>query len=507
MSDREMWPEDQGAAQAGGAGAAPEGQGGMAWPPHRPYGPAGGQYGPPSRYGPMPPHGPTYPSEPGATYPTGQPYGPGAPYGPQPPYGQPLPGYGGEPARAPQRSRALRSASAVLVVAAAALAGAGVSRVIWPADQSSSTAAPPVTSPSGGNQSPETLPGGGASGAGSSAEGAGGPSDVSAIAAAVDPAVVDVNVAFNYQDVGGAGTGIVLTPAGLVLTNNHVIDEATKVSVTDVGNGKTYPATVLGYDNTHDVALIQLQGASGLTTAKLSSTPASIGEAVVAIGNAGGTGGTPTSAGGSVTALNQKILANDELTEEPEPLSGLIEDNANVEEGDSGGPLVSSSGQVVGMDTAASENFSFSAQGNQGFAIPISYAMQIVKQIESGKGTSTVHVGATAFLGLLLDPPGGSSYSTYSPFGGTSNSFGGSTQTTSNGLEVNNVVSGAPAQLAGVTTGDVITTFNGTKLSSGEQLTKLLVGYHPGQKVKFGWLTPDGAAHSATVRLASGPPS
>ena len=177
-----------------------------------------------------------------------------------------------------------------------------------------------------------------------------------------------------------------LTSNGEVLTNNHVVDGATKISVTDIGNGETYSATVVGYDLGRDVAVLQLQGASGLKTAQLATSKPSIGEAVVAIGNAGGTGGTPTSAGGSITALGQSITASDELTGSSEQLSGLIEVNANVEAGDSGGPLVNAAGQVIGMDTAASQSFAFSAQGNAGFAIPISAAIPIAKDIEAGRG-------------------------------------------------------------------------------------------------------------------------
>jgi S1-C subfamily serine protease len=333
---------------------------------------------------------------------------------------------------------------------------------------------------------------------------------VSTIAARVDPAVVDVNVTFNYQSAEGAGTGIVLTSNGLVLTNNHVIDQATKISVTDVGNGKTYTANVLGYDNTHDVALLQLQGASGLATAKLSTASPSVGEAVVAIGNAGGTGGTPTSAGGSVTAVDQSITASDELTSGSEQLSGLIEVNANVESGDSGGPLVNAAGQVIGMDTAASAGFAFSAQGNQGFAIPVKAALTVAKQIESGKGTATVHVGATAFLGLLVEPvsatqspfSGGYGY----PFGGDPFGSGGPS-TGSTGVGVAQVVPGTPAQKAGITAGDVITTLNGKTLATDGSLTHLLVAYHPGQKVTIGWVTTTGQSRQASVVLASGPPA
>jgi S1-C subfamily serine protease len=417
----------------------------------------------------------------------------------------------------------LRSAAAILVIAAAALAGGGASQLIWSSAKPASTAAPSVGAPSGNSGSPGpsggedpfgSTPSGTGNGSGANTgEGAGGPSDVSSIAAKVDPALVDVNVIFNYQSMEGAGTGIVLTSNGLVLTNNHVIDEATKISVTDVGNGQTYAANVVGYDNTHDVALIQLQGASGLTTAKLASTPASVGEAVVAIGNAGGTGGTPTSAGGSVTALGQKITASDELTQRDENLTGLIEVNANVEAGDSGGPLVDAAGEVEGMDTAASEGFNFQTQGNQGFAIPISFAMSVAKDIESGIGTSSVHVGQTAFLGLLLSPPGqsatGGSPFSGSPLGGDGGTGGSTVACPGNpdGLEVSGVVTGTPAQKAGITGCDTITSFDGIKLSSAQDLTRVLVGYHPGQKVTIGWVTSSGQARSASIVLASGPPS
>jgi len=469
---------------------------------------------PPPPYG-QPPYGqPPYGQAPYGQPPYGQPPYGQPPYG-QPPYGQPpygQPPYGQAPPRHRKRpqARGLRSAAAVLVVAAAVAAGAGISRVVWPGGLQPSTAAPAPSGAGGATSPSTTLPGGygyspfggstGGVGSPSTSEGAGGPSDVSAIASKVDPALVDVNVAFNYQDAEGAGTGIVLTSNGLVLTNNHVINEATKISATDVGNGKTYPVTVLGYDNKQDVALLQLQGASGLATARLSTSAPSVGEAVVAIGNAGGTGGMPTSAGGSVTALDQSIRASDALTETNEHLSGLIEVNANIEAGDSGGSLVNVAGKVIGMDTAASASFAFSSSGNQGFAIPITEALGIVNQIESGKGNSIVHVGPTAFIGLLLLPSSGPS-STSSP------TFGSGQVPTTNGLDVSSVVSGSPAQQAGITGGDVITTFNGKTVSSDLQLTHMLVAFRPGQKVTLGWVTATGQAQTAALTLASGPPS
>ena len=465
----------------------------------------------------QPPYGqPPYGQAPYGQSPYGQaPYGQ-APYGQSPyghaPYGQspyeqppfaPEQPYQSGPGLSPQgpsrHAKGLRSAAAILVIAAAGVAGAGVSRVAWPSSQLASGASTPVTTtPSSGNPGSGgsgSSPFGGSGGSGSgSTEGAGGPSDVSAIASKVDPEVVDINSTFNYEGAEGAGTGIVLTSTGLVLTNNHVIDGATKLTVTDVGNGETYPATVVGYDNTHDVALVQLQGASGLTTAKLAPSSQSMGEAVVAIGNAGGTGGTPTSAGGSITALNQSITANDELTGGSEQLSGLIEVNANVEAGDSGGPLVNASGEVIGMDTAASESFAFSSEGNQGFAIPLSAAIAIAHQIESGHGSATVHVGATGFLGLLESPT-------------ENRSFLGDGSASVNGVDIENVVAGSPAQQAGIASGDVVTKFDGHSVSTPEQLEHLMVPHSPGNKVTIVWVGVTGQSHTVTVTLASGPPA
>ena len=217
----------------------------------------------------------------------------------------------------------------------------------------------------------------------------------SAIASRVDPALVDVVSTDGDQGATSAGTGIVLSPTGLVLTNNHVIDGATSIKVTDVGNGKTYTATVVGYDASHDVAVIQLQGASGLTTANLGdSSTVQVGDNVTALGNAEGKGGTPSVAPGTVTALNQSITASDELSSVSEQLTGLIETNAPIQPGDSGGSLVNSYGQVIGMDTAAGSSSQVQGQSStatQAYAIPINEALSIAKQIESGTTSADVH--------------------------------------------------------------------------------------------------------------------
>jgi S1-C subfamily serine protease len=319
---------------------------------------------------------------------------------------------------------------------------------------------------------------------------------------------VDINSTFNYQSASGAGTGIVLTANGEVITNNHVINGATSISVTDLGNGKTYSATVVGYDDTDDIAVLQLENASGLTTAAIGdSSSATVGEPVVAIGNAGGVGGTPTSAGGSITALRRSITAGDELDGTSEQLSGLIQVNADVQSGDSGGSLVNAKGQVVGMDTAASAGFSFQTSGTQGYAIPISQALSTARGIESGTAGPDVHVGATAFLGLKINAATGGSASSGGFPGSAAGNSGSSGTPAAAGATVNSVVAGGAAQSAGIGANDVITSLDGKAISSPSALSKALVPYHPGNKVTIGWTDPSGSPHTATVALGSGPPA
>ena len=297
-----------------------------------------------------------------------------------------------------------------LAVLVAAIAGAAIGHEVWTSTRSASglpTGSASAGSPFAGNPSTNGGSGvfGGSGSSASSSSASGGPANASSIAASVDPGLVDVNSNFGYQKSAGAGTGIVISSNGEVLTNNHVIDGATKVSATDIGNGKTYTATVIGYDPSHDLAVLQLQGASGLTTAKLgNSSKLSVGEAVLGIGNAGGSGGTPSSAAGTITGLNQSITAGDEIGGASERLSGLIATNAGVQPGDSGGPLVNSAGEVIGIDTAGSVGFDFPSTGGQAFAIPINEAAQTALAIVSNHPAATTHVGDTAFLGVTVRP-------------------------------------------------------------------------------------------------------
>jgi S1-C subfamily serine protease len=343
--------------------------------------------------------------------------------------------------------------------------------------------------------------GSGAGSGGSSSSASGAPSDMTSIASTVDPALVDINVTLGYQSGQAAATGIVLNSSGLVLTNNHVVDGATSLSATDVGNGQTYSATVLGYDRSHDIALIQLNGASGLKTAQLGdSSKVTVGDAVVALGNAGGVGGTPSAAGGSLVALGQQITAGDETSGSSEQLTGMIETNADIQPGDSGGPLVNASGQVIGIDSAGGTSggaFSTS-QSTQGFAVPVNTALTIVNQIQNHTASATVHIGATAFLGVELD--------TGSSQGGLGGgSFGDQSGSTSSGAAVAGVLSGSPAAQAGLAAGDTIVSIDGQAVDSPTTLSALLTSHQPGDSVQIGWTDQSGAQQTSSVHLAIGP--
>ncbi len=325
--------------------------------------------------------------------------------------------------------------------------------------------------------------------------------DVAAVSAAVNPAVVTITSTFAFQNASGAGTGIVLTASGEVLTNNHVINGATDIRVTDVGNGRTYVGTVAGYDVQDDLAVVQLRGASGLKTAAIGdSTSLRVGQAVVAIGNAGGAGGTPTSAAGAITALNQAITAADEVTGVSERLSGLIEVDANVQPGDSGGPLADASGKVIGVDTAASAGMTFQGASGRGYAIPISTALSVVHQIESGQASDRVHIGATAFLGVLLGTNGGGD----GDGEGTGQPGGAASQP---GAFVRDVVSGGAAERAGLVAGDVITSVDGRVIDSASSLGAVISTRHPGDRVAVGWVDSGGRSQRASVTLGEGPPA
>jgi S1-C subfamily serine protease len=401
------------------------------------------------------------------------------------PPGPPEPPTPDGPPRQPRRGIA---AAAALVLVGAVAGGVGANQLFTPG--STATTASTGVQPQQVQPAPpiqQSQPFGGTSG--TSADG---PTNAASIASKVSPAIVDINTTLGYQGGQAAGTGMVLTSTGEILTNNHVISGATSISVTDVGNGKTYTATVVGYDKSDDIAVLQLHGATGLATVTTASSAAQSGDGVVGIGNAGGAGGTPSFAAGDITATSQTITASDGSDGTSEQLTGLLETDAAIVAGDSGGPLVNTSGQVVGMDTAASAGFRFS-QTSQAYAIPIAAALQIAQQIEAGQASSTVHIGATAMLGVGIQP-----YSTTGD--GSSTSSGGQ------GAAVAQVLRGGPAAKAGISAGDTITAVAGQPITSAADLSRAVLQQQPGSTVTVRYLNAAGASHTATVHLTNGPP-
>jgi S1-C subfamily serine protease len=274
-----------------------------------------------------------------------------------------------------------------------------------------------------------------------------------------------------------AGTGIILTSSGRILTNNHVIDGSTSIEVTVETTGKTYQADVVGYDATNDVAVLQLVGASGLTPATLDDDTVALADAVTSIGNAEGTGDL-VAASGAVTALDESITVGNESTGASESLSGLIEIDAAVVSGDSGGPLVDDEGEVIGVVTAASSGSAVIT----GYAIPIETAMTIVQQIVSGTESGTVSIGLPAFLGVQL-----------------------ATTQTAAGAVLGGVIDGTGASAAGLAAGDTVTSVDGVAVASAAELSTAIAAHEVGDSVVIGYITAAGAAASATVTLTAGP--
>jgi S1-C subfamily serine protease len=428
-----------------------------------------------------------------------------------------------EAALPPQRRgrRTSRVAWAAALVTVGAVAGAAVG-VHFASNGSPAVAGQTLTpgpvslgtnggddSGSGSDGSTGGTPGGSSGGTSGGTSGSTGSGTTSATATQ-EIGVVDIDTVLGYQGAKAAGTGLVLTSSGDVLTNNHVINGATSISVTVVTTGRTYAAKVVGYDVSDDLAVIHLTGASGLTTATFSSSSAvAVGTSVVGVGNAGGLGGTPTAAAGTVVATDQTITATDENGSSAEQLTGLIETDAAIAAGDSGGPLFDSTGAVVGIDTAAStsgaggyggygrgfggfgDGGGSSDGGNgsngsstssvRGYAIPIQRALAVAQQIEQGQASSTIHLGTTAMLGVEVSGAAGVS-----------------------GAEVVGVVDGSPAARAGLVQGDVITGLDGHAVTSTSALSTVVRGLTAGQRVSLQWTDTSGGSHRATVTMVAG---
>lgn len=310
--------------------------------------------------------------------------------------------------------------------------------------------------------------------------------DPTAVADRNDPAIVDVTSVLDQQSGEAAGTGMILTANGEILTNNHVIDGASSITVKISNGSRSFRATVLGTDPTDDVAVIKAQGASGLPTIAVGdSSSVNVGDAVVAIGNALNKPGPPTVTEGSVTALGRSINVRSD-TGNQEQLSNLIETDAQLEPGNSGGPLFDAAGRVIGMNTAASTGAIPQSGTNDGFAIPLNDAINIVHQIESGKTGGNVQAGQHGFLGVSV-------LNSSSGRGGG----GGS------GVQVQRVGAGTPAESVGITAGDTIVAVDGTSITTSQQLSTLIGAKRPGDVIRVTWADQNGDQQSANVRLTT----
>jgi S1-C subfamily serine protease len=356
-----------------------------------------------------------------------------------------------------------------------------------------------------------------------------------AIVNKVAPGLVIINTTLQYNGEQAAATGMVITSSGLVLTNNHVIEDSTAITA-QTATGHKYQAKVVGYDVTGDIALIQLEGASGLRTVPLgNSSSVTTGASVVAMGNAEGQSAiVPVT--GQVTAVNQTITAGDQggsVTEET--LHNMIETNADIVSGDSGGPLADTAGDVIGMDTAGNDGGFAVQQSATGYSIPINNALAVVQQIRSGQASSTVTIGYPPFMGVYIgqgansnpqaqaeQQNGGFGGNSFGGQGGNGNGNGNGSQgcytsdrylatptsiaNVSSGTLILGTICGGPAAAAGMTAGSVITAVNGQAVGSPESLTGAVSKFRPGSVISITWVSPSGQRTTSSLKLTQGPP-
>jgi S1-C subfamily serine protease len=369
------------------------------------------------------------------------------------------------------------------LVAALVLLGGGIG-IGWELTGNGTTTFPPAT------RSPLVA----ASPAGPSRGHAEGGIDSEAVAAKVSSAVVDVNTVLANplgEQGAGAGTGMVISSSGQVLTNNHVIEGASRITVTVNGRSRPYTARVVGADPSDDIALLQVEDAPGLHPVAIGDSSAlRIGQEVVAIGNAFGRGGSPAVSEGTVSGLGRSVAVGDGRGG-VERLAGLIQTNASIEPGESGGPLANSVGQVVGMITAGTRPGFGTRTSGAGFAIPSNTLLPIVNQIRAGRSSSSVIIGEAGFLGVVVRDL---DRATAARLG----------LNVTSGVLVLAVNPGSPAEGVGISRDAVITAIDGHPVASVDALGAAIHRHKPGEEIRVTWVNRAGT-HTATASLVSGP--
>ncbi|WP_181779935.1 trypsin-like peptidase domain-containing protein [Pseudonocardia pini] len=293
---------------------------------------------------------------------------------------------------------------------------------------------------------------------------------VQAAAAKATPSTVDIRV--QLAQGSAEGSGVILTSDGDVLTNNHVVAGSTGQIQVTLSDGTTHTATVVGTSPSYDLAVIKLDGVSGLTAATLGQTSGvQVGQQVVAIGSPQGLTGTVTT--GIVSALNRTVAV------QGDDGSGIVynglQTDAPINQGNSGGPLVNLDGQVVGINSAIATAGQSSGSVGLGFAIPVDQARRVAQEImNTGQATK--------------------------PVLGVQGSTGGSTSG-SDGATVEQVTAGGPAAAAGLQQGDVVTKVGDASVSDFSDLIARIGSYAPGDKVT---LTVGSGASARTVEVTLG---
>jgi S1-C subfamily serine protease len=276
-----------------------------------------------------------------------------------------------------------------------------------------------------------------------------------------------------YTGSEGVGTGLVLTSDGEVVTNHHVVEGATSIKVTVMSTGTTYTSHLVGTDATDDIAVLDLDDASGLSTVSTDTDPASVGDAVTAVGDGNGTADHLSSATGTVIATDQPVTTQSEGTSSGESLQGMIAISSDVVPGYSGGATYDADGDVIGMTTAATSN----TQDPDGYAIPIARVLAVAEDLTNAVRNADYDYARPAFLGIGL----------------------------ASGTTVQGVYDGTPASDAGIDAGDSITSVGGVDTTTAIQLQAAIAQHSPGDDVKVTWTDTTGGTHSATVTLAKGP--
>lgn len=316
--------------------------------------------------------------------------------------------------------------------------------------------------------------------------------DIASVAEKVAPSVVSIlakqtsaTVYGGVREQTGAGTGVVISKDGYILTNNHVIEGASDVMII-MADGTSYDdVKVIGRDPLNDIAFVKIQNVDNLTPAQLGdSKTARIGQTVVAIGNALGqyentvTSGIISGTGRTVTASVSGMM------EDAEDLSDLIQTDAAINSGNSGGPLVNMAGQVIGINTAIASD-----ANSVGFVIPISSAKGVISSVLTDGKVSRAYVGVRF---IPITPDVAKEYKLSAKQGAYVIGDGSASA----------VVKGGPADKAGIRDKDVITKVNGVEVGKKGSVSTLVGEYKVGDTIELTVLR-DGKTLNLKVTLAA----